>query len=114
MGEHWCRLKARYAPSGRRGIALVSALLALGLAVGAGGYVIGAHGGEDLDAARAAGAEQGRQEGKRDGTLSGNASGFRKGWLTGIRKTYRHAYRDAYRDEVEQAGIDPPREIDVP
>jgi hypothetical protein len=76
--------------------AVAGALLALFACLVVFGYLVGKSGGEDLDAARAAGAAQGRQQVSPSATRRGYAQGLRAGRREGYKQTYRRTYRAAY------------------
>jgi hypothetical protein len=99
---------------GRGLIAGVVACLVLAAGAGVGGYFVGKSGGEDLDAARAAGAAEGREQGSAKGAEEGYAEGFKEGRREGYSATFATAYRKAYAKEFEQAGLEAPEQISVP
>ena len=90
--------------SGATRWALVLALAAL---AGAGGYLVGRSGGEDLDAARAAGEKKGQAEGAAQGAQRGFEEGFAEGRKTGYRETYKKARRAAYERALAEGGGNP-------
>ena len=88
-----------------RGLVTAIAVCAV-LLVAGGGYLIGRSSGEDLDAAREAGASAGEAAGAKEGAERGREEGVRAGFKRGYEAAYRTAYEDA--------GLDAPEEIDVP
>lgn len=93
--------------SRRRPVAVALLVLALAAGAGIGAYFVGRSTGEDLDAARAAGAAAGQREGAAKGAEEGYAKGFAQGQKKGYRETYENAYREAYRTALEDAGYTP-------
>jgi hypothetical protein len=81
----------------RRRRAALAIVIGLGITAGLGGYFVGHSGGEDLDAARAAGTAQGKHESTAAGTRDGYRQGFKEGRRAGYKQTYRKAYRTAYK-----------------
>jgi hypothetical protein len=79
-----------------------------------GGYLAGRSTGEDLDSARAAGAQLGQMKGRREGALEGRRAGLRAGHKLGFRQTYPDAYRTAYSKAFEEAGLSAPEQVSVP
>jgi len=61
------------------------------------GYFIGASGGADLDAPRAAGSERGAERGERVGAREGRAVAVREGRRAGYRGAYDRAYLEGYK-----------------
>jgi hypothetical protein len=93
--------------SQRKPLAISAIVLALAAGVGVGGYFLGRNSGEDLDAARAAGARQGQREGAARGAERGYGQGFRRGRRQGYRHSYGPAYDRAYNAELRKAGFEP-------
>ncbi len=93
-------------------LVVVVALLAVGAGVGA--YLVAKSGGEDLNAARAAGHAAGQRHGTAQGAKIGYARSFKTGNDKGYAQTYDAAYRQAYRKAFTDAGLDVPQKIDVP
>ncbi|MDQ2630220.1 MAG: hypothetical protein M3Y75_04475 [Actinomycetota bacterium] len=96
-------------------IGLVATVLAAALAIGVGAYFIGRGTGEDLEAARTAGAQAGHRKGAAIGAAEGYAMGFKRGREAGFKRTYPKAYRKSYAKAFEEAGLEAPeaREIKV-
>lgn len=78
----------------KRALAIAGISLALFLI----GWLIGAEGGADLDAARAEGTKAGTAVGVKQGKKSGYAEGFKKGESTAYKAAYSKAYRAANPD----------------
>lgn len=97
----------------RVAVLAVCAFLLTG-AAGVGGYFVGKSTGEDLDAARDAGVAAGQRKGAAVGSKQGYEIGFKKGRERGYEQTFDDAYRGAYRKAFEDAGLDPPGNIEVP
>ena len=93
--------------SNRKRLAIAVIVLVLGAGAGAGAYLLGKNSGEDLDAARAAGAQQGKREGAARGAERGYDQGFRQGRRQGYRQAYGPAYDKAYNAELKTAGFEP-------
>lgn len=89
-------------------------VVAVALAVGVGAYLIGRSTGEDLDAAKAAGAAAGRRVGIARGTHRGYADGFKRGRNEGYAETYPDAYARAYRQAFKDVDLSPPKDVPVP
>jgi len=68
----------------------------------AGGYAVGASGGEDLAAARDKGREVGASRGREAGDRAGYASGLGRGAKIGYRAAYRPSFKHAYRRGVRK------------
>jgi hypothetical protein len=81
------------------------------IALGVGGYVVGAGSGEDLDRARADGAAAGREHGAARGRERARAEGIERGRDQGYETGYETAYRRAYRAQFEEAGLEPPNHV---
>src|SRR2546423_7922748 len=80
----------------RRHIPAAAAVaVGLGLSAALGGYFVGHSGGNDVDAARTAGAAHGRAEGSSRGSRPGYRQGFKEGRRAGYRQAYRAAYKAA-------------------
>ena len=77
---------------GSRRALVLTLLVALACAIGAG-YAIGNAGGPSIPAAKRAGAEEGHAAGSRAGAYRG----FRSGYSRGSEATYRAAYQKALR-----------------
>ncbi len=86
------------AARGRRAALVV--VVGLGITAALGGYFLGRSGGEDLDAARSAGAAEGRHV----ATAGRTRAGYREGFAVGERAGYRQAFRREYRAAYKQAG----------
>lgn len=84
----------------------VVVLVAAGAGVGA--YFIGKNGGEDLDAARAAGEQQGQREGAARGAARGYDEGYKDGRKQGYDQTYSRAYQRTYKKAFKDAGLEEP------
>jgi hypothetical protein len=93
-------------------VGLLVTLLAAGAGVGA--YFYGKSTGEDLEAARAEGAEEGHKKGSAQGAEEGYARGFEEGRAEGYEESYAETYRHAYSEAFEDAGLEPPKKIKVP
>jgi hypothetical protein len=100
----------------RRGRIVAVALIVLMVAGGAGvgAYFAGRSTGEDIEAARAAGAAAGRKAGTAKGTKQGYAEGLKVGREKGYQQTYADAYKAAYRRAFEDAGLAVPEQVSVP
>lgn len=83
------------------------------IALGAGGYMVGKNSGEDLEAARAAGASAGKAAGEKRGQSRGFRAGFTKGNSLGFTASYNQAYRRAYVKTWEEAGLEAPAKKDI-
>lgn len=103
-------------PRGQGKVRIAFLGLAVAVAFGAGGYLIGNSTGEDLDAARAQGQEAGERAGAAKGAAKGFATGFKKGRDKGFGKAYAPSYKKSYAQAFEDSGLERPsrREIDVP
>ena len=88
------------AEAAQRRRALV-AVVAIGISALLGGYFVGRSGGEDLDAARAAGTRQGQTEGTAASERSGYKAGYKEGHKAGYDETYKKAYKTAYKTVTE-------------
>jgi hypothetical protein len=86
----------------RRRRAALAVVVGLGITSALGGYFIGRSGGEDLDAARAAGTLQGAHQGTVASSRAGYRQGFREGRRAGYEQTYGKAYRTAYKQATGQ------------
>jgi hypothetical protein len=84
----------------RLGLLGVAVLVLAGLF--AGGYAIGAAGGEDLAAGREQGRESGAKRGISAGERAGYAAGVRGGRKLGYRAAYRPAYKRGYRAGIKK------------
>jgi hypothetical protein len=82
----------------RRRRAALAIVVGLGITAALGGYFVGHSGGEDLDAARAAGTAEGKRAGAAASARTGYRQGFREGRRAGYKQTYRKAYRTAYKE----------------
>lgn len=82
----------------RRGLVAVACI---GLCAALGGYFVGRSGGEDLDAARAAGTLSGKHESTRAAERDGYKAGYKDGHKTGYDQTYKKAYKTAYKTATE-------------
>ncbi len=92
----------------------VSAVVLLAAGLGVGGYFLGRSTGENLDAARAAGAAAGQNRGAAKGAAQGYAVGLKAGRKAGYGQTYPTAYRKAYRKAFEDAGLSAPTKVSLP
>jgi hypothetical protein len=101
-------------PRRRRALSIAVVVLALAGGAGVGAYFVGRSTGEDLDAARAAGAAAGQREGAAKGAQQGYAEGFKAGREKGYEQTYDEAYKAAYRKAYEDAGLTAPEKVSVP
>lgn len=101
-------------PSFRKRAGLLAVVLVLAVGAGLGGYLVGERGGEDVDAARAAGERQGKSEGEASAAKLGYREGFIKGRKAGYARTYDKAYIRAYRNKFEEAGLAIPENVKVP
>lgn len=97
----------------RRRLALVSAAIAGSLAIGVGGYAVGASQVSDADDARQAGMVAGEQVGSAVGAREGFERAFRPARKRAYGEAYREAYRAAYRRAFEQADLSSPRRVRV-
>ncbi len=93
---------------------ICAAVVAVAIAVGAGSYLIGRSTGEDLDAAKAAGAATGKRAGTAKGTQQGYADGFKNSRQKGYDETYPVAYVNAYQQAFKDADLAPPKNVSVP
>lgn len=100
--------------NGVRHAAIVALVALLAAGAGVGGYLAGKSGGEDLDAARAAGERQGKRDGAERGARRGYQEGFKKARKAGYNQTYDKAYIRAYVKEFEEAGLAVPEDVNVP
>ena len=91
------------APERRYRVLLVVALLALGLATAAGGYVVGASSGPDVEDAGRMGEQAGRRLGRARGERLGYEAGYRAARETAARRAYRRSFERSCRRAVEQA-----------
>jgi hypothetical protein len=98
----------------RREILLVAGGFLLAAALGVGAYLAGMSTGEDVDAARASGAESGEMRGSAEGRHDGYQEGYRVGRRRGFDDVYRHAYRDAFLRQFRLADLDAPAQVQVP
>jgi hypothetical protein len=98
----------------RRQFWLGLAVLIAVIGIGVGAYFVGHSSGEDLDVARAQGAQQGQTEGAAKGAAEGFTAGRRAGRRAAFGNAYKQSYREAYRKAYEDAGLDPPDDISVP
>jgi flagellar biosynthesis/type III secretory pathway protein FliH len=101
-------------PRRGRGVAIALTVLVLAAGAGVGAYFVGRSTGEDLEAARAAGAAAGREAGAAKGRKVGYAEGFEAGREQGYRQTYAESYKAAYRKAFEDAGLAVPEKVSVP
>ncbi len=97
----------------RRRLALVLAGIAGALAIGAGGYAVGASQVSDADDARRAGKIAGEQVGAAVGVREGFTRAFRPARKRAYEESYSEAYRTAYRRAFEKADLSPPRRVRV-
>lgn len=95
----------------RRALAL-AALVAL-IAVGIGGYAIGASQVVDVGEAEHAGMVEGQERGTPVGAREGYASAFASARERTFEAAYREAYRRAYLAEFEKADLAAPRRVVV-
>ena len=106
-----------YRSAGRRHVlrqwALASAAIVGFVAIGVGGYAIGASQVGDADTAYRAGMTAGEQRGKAVGTREGYASAFKPARERAYDAAYNEAYRTAYRDAFEKADLAAPRHVKV-
>ncbi len=93
--------------------ALASAVIVGFVAIGVGGYAIGASQVGDADTAYQAGATAGEQRGTEVGTREGYASAFRPARKRAYDAAYHEAYRTAYLEAFERADIAAPRRVKV-
>lgn len=93
--------------------ALVSAAIIGFVAVGIGGYAIGASQVGDADSAQQAGMAAGEQRGKAVGARKGYESAFRSARRDAYASAYRGGYRTAYRDAFQRAGLAKPSNVKV-
>jgi hypothetical protein len=91
---------------------LASVVVLAGLGVGA--YVVGHSRGQDLAAARAAGANAGSKAGKHRGERQGYATGFKRARSQSFASAYEDAFRNAYTSAFKDQGMPPPSHVDVP
>jgi hypothetical protein len=83
------------------------------VAIGVGGYAIGASQVRDADTAHQAGMTAGEQRGTAVGVREGYASAFRPARQRAYDAAYHEAYRTAYRDAFETADLAAPRRVKV-
>lgn len=93
--------------SARRSL-IVGLVVLVAAGAGVGAYFVGKSGGEDLDAARAAGETQGQREGAAKGAAKGYDEGFKEGRRKGYEATYSKTYQRAFKAAFKKAGLDPP------
>ena len=93
---------------------VASGLVLLLAAVGFGGYLLGRSSGEDLSAARDAGASAGRVAGQKKGSAEGFAAGYSAGRKRGYEQTFASSYKAAYKEAFKKAGLTPPDQVTVP
>jgi hypothetical protein len=86
-----------------RTASLAVVVMAIALGAGAVGYVLGSRGGQDLDAARAAGRREGVVRGSVRGAQRGYDAGILAGRHAGFRRTYRPTFRATCRKAVASA-----------
>jgi flagellar biosynthesis/type III secretory pathway protein FliH len=79
----------------------LGAVAAIGICAVLGGYFVGHSGGEDLDAARAAGTVAGKQESTKAAERDGYTAGYKEGRKAGYKQTYKKAYKTAYKTATE-------------
>jgi len=82
---------------------VLAVVVAIGICAGLGGYFVGRSGGEDVEAARAAGTSAGKQASTRAAERDGYKAGYKQGRRAGYRQTYRKAYKTAYKTATETA-----------
>jgi flagellar biosynthesis/type III secretory pathway protein FliH len=75
---------------------VLGALAAIGVAAVLGGFFIGRLGGEDVDAARSAGAAEGARQSTAASERAGYRAGYEEGRKAGYKETYKKAYKTAY------------------
>lgn len=80
---------------------VLAAVACIGVCAALGGYFVGRSGGEDLDAARAAGTLQGKHEGTAAARRTGYRQGYKQGHKAGYKDTYKKAYKTAYKTVTE-------------
>lgn len=97
----------------RPAIAALVVLLALA-GLGAGAYLVGHSGGEDLAAARAAGTRAGLRSGARRGEHRGYERGFEAARAQSFSHAYAAAFRDQYARAFRRLGVPPPLHVNVP
>ena len=95
----------------RLGIAVPA--LAVGLAIGVGGYAIGVSQVVDADQAQEAGFEAGRVQGTAVGARDGYAEAFRSARRDAFEPAYRESYRSAYLEEFAEADLPAPDDVEV-
>ena len=103
----WVSLRRREILLGLGGVLIAAAL-------GVGAYLVGVSSGEDVDGARAAGAEAGQKRGSAEGRHDGYQEGYRVGRRRGFDEVYPRAYRDAFLRQFRLADLDAPARVQVP
>ena len=98
---------------GHRRIALTVGAMAAFVAIGAGGYMVGASEGADVDAAELAGTLAGTQRGETIGAQTSFARTFKTARERAYDAAYEKAYRAAYLREFRQADLSPPSLVQV-
>jgi len=103
------------APSRRRWILVIVAVVVVAIGAGVAGYLAGGSGGTDLEAARAQGAEAGAAAGIQAGGRRGYALGYNWAEKLTFERHYPDAYRAGYAAAYDDAGLDVPKlaEIEV-
>ena len=87
--------------------------LAVGLAIGVGGFAIGGSQVVDADQAQEEGFEAGREQGMAVGTREGRVEAFRSSRRDAFESAYRKSYRSAYLEEFADADLPAPDEVEV-
>ena len=100
-------------PRQGRAAAIVLGLIVIALACGVGAYLVGKSGGENLDAAKAAGQAAGHVAGRTEGSRQGFAAGFKAGRRAGFKLAYAPAFKHAYEDAFDEAGLEVPTNNDI-
>ena len=95
----------------RLGIAV--AVLAVGLAIGVGGYAIGVSQVVDADQAHEVGLDTGRVQGAAVGAREGYAKAFRSARRDAFEPAYRESYRSSYLEEFANADLSAPSKVEV-
>lgn len=93
-------------------VALAAVLVLAGL--GAGAYLLGHAGGEDLAAARTAGTSAGLKAGKHRGEHRGYERGFEEARAQSFSSAYADAFRHEYARAFRKIGVPPPLHVNVP
>lgn len=103
------------APSwARRPTVYLTVFIVLLVSAGASGYLVGSSSGEDVSAAREAGAAAGQKDGSKRATRKAYARGMALGRSAGFADAYPAAYEAAFLKQFRRAGLDAPARVSVP